>query len=399
MSEADAGGAPALMRATFARLDTRRLPTPCYVVDEVLLERNLQVLRRVKEASGAKVLLALKGFAMWHYGPLIGRYLDGVCASGLHEAKLGRERFAGEVHCFAAAYPPADMAEVLALSDHVIFNSFHQWQRFQPEIRAAKARRPGLHFGLRLNPEQPEGDYPLYDPSVAGSRLGIVRSEFRPELLDGIDGLHFHNLCEQNIEPLQRTVAAIEERFGEFIPRMRWINFGGGHHITRPDYQLEALIDLIRRFRDKWGVDVIIEPGEAVALGTGVYVSEVLDVTRNGLDLLIIDGSCSAHLPDVLEMPYRPELLGAGQPGELGHDYRIGGLTCLAGDVIGDYSFPAPVQVGQRLVFLDLAHYTMVKTNTFNGVKLPAIVAWNSASDALTVVHEYGYDDFQQRLS
>ncbi len=399
MSEADAGGAPALMRATFARLDTRRLPTPCYVVDEVLLERNLQVLRRVKEASGAKVLLALKGFAMWHYGPLIGRYLDGVCASGLHEAKLGRERFAGEVHCFAAAYPPADMAEVLALSDHVIFNSFHQWQRFQPEIRAAKARRPGLHFGLRLNPEQPEGDYPLYDPSVAGSRLGIVRSEFRPELLDGIDGLHFHNLCEQNIEPLQRTVAAIEERFGEFIPRMRWINFGGGHHITRPDYQVEALIDLIRRFRDKWGVDVIIEPGEAVALGTGVYVSEVLDVSRNGLDLLIIDGSCSAHLPDVLEMPYRPELLGAGQPGELGHDYRIGGLTCLAGDVIGDYSFPAPVQVGQRLVFLDMAHYTMVKTNTFNGVKLPAIVAWNSASDALTVVHEYGYDDFQQRLS
>ena len=399
MSEADAGGAPALMRATFARLDTRRLPTPCYVVDEVLLERNLQVLRRVKEASGAKVLLALKGFAMWHYGPLISRYLDGVCASGLHEAKLGRERFAGEVHCFAAAYPPADMAEVLALSDHVIFNSFHQWQRFQPEIRAAKARRPGLHFGLRLNPEQPEGDYPLYDPSVAGSRLGIVRSEFRPELLDGIDGLHFHNLCEQNIEPLQRTVAAIEERFGEFIPRMRWINFGGGHHITRPDYQVEALIDLIRRFRDKWGVDVIIEPGEAVALGTGVYVSEVLDVTRNGLDLLIIDGSCSAHLPDVLEMPYRPELLGAGQPGELGHDYRIGGLTCLAGDVIGDYSFPAPVQVGQRLVFLDMAHYTMVKTNTFNGVKLPAIVAWNSASDALTVVHEYGYDDFQQRLS
>lgn len=399
MSEADAGGAPALMRATFARLDTRRLPTPCYVVDEVLLERNLQVLRRVKEASGAKVLLALKGFAMWHYGPLIGRYLDGVCASGLHEAKLGRERFAGEVHCFAAAYPPADMAEVLALSDHVIFNSFHQWQRFQPEIRAAKARRPGLHFGLRLNPEQPEGDYPLYDPSVAGSRLGIVRSEFRPALLDGIDGLHFHNLCEQNIEPLQRTVAAIEERFGEFIPRMRWINFGGGHHITRPDYQVEALIDLIRRFRDKWGVDVIIEPGEAVALGTGVYVSEVLDVSRNGLDLLIIDGSCSAHLPDVLEMPYRPELLGAGQPGELGHDYRIGGLTCLAGDVIGDYSFPAPVQVGQRLVFLDMAHYTMVKTNTFNGVKLPAIVAWNSASDALTVVHEYGYDDFQQRLS
>ena len=387
------------MRETFQRLDTSRLPTPCYVVDAVLLERNLRLLHRVQEESGAKILLALKGFAMWHYAPLISRYLSGVCASGLHEAKLGREFFRGEVHSFSAAYPPGDVDELLALSDHVIFNSFNQWQRYQPQIRAAQAARPHLAFGLRINPERPEGDYPIYDPSTPGSRLGIVRSEFRPELLAGISGLHFHNLCEQSIEPLRRTIAAVEERFGEFIPQMRWINFGGGHHITRADYPVEELIDLIKEFRQKWGVQVILEPGEAIALGTGVYVTEVLDITKNQLDLIIMDGSCTAHMPDVLEMPYRPELLGAGRPGEKAHCYRIGGLSCLAGDVVGDYSFDAPVQVGQRLVFLDMAHYTAVKTTTFNGVKLPSIVAWHSGSGEIKVVHSYGYEDFKQRLS
>ncbi len=387
------------MRETFQRLDTSRLPTPCYVVDAVLLERNLRLLHRVQEESGAKILLALKGFAMWHYAPLISRYLSGVCASGLHEAKLGREFFRGEVHSFSAAYPPGDVDELLALSDHVIFNSFNQWQRYQPQIRAAQAARPHLAFGLRINPERPEGDYPIYDPSTPGSRLGIVRSEFRPELLAGISGLHFHNLCEQSIEPLRRTIAAVEERFGEFIPQMEWINFGGGHHITRADYPVEELIDLIKEFRQKWGVQVILEPGEAIALGTGVYVTEVLDITKNQLDLIIMDGSCTAHMPDVLEMPYRPELLGAGRPGEKAHCYRIGGLSCLAGDVVGDYSFDAPVQVGQRLVFLDMAHYTAVKTTTFNGVKLPSIVAWHSGSGEIKVVHSYGYEDFKQRLS
>lgn len=387
------------MRETFQRLDTSRLPTPCYVVDAVLLERNLRLLHRVQEESGAKILLALKGFAMWHYAPLISRYLSGVCASGLHEAKLGREFFRGEVHSFSAAYPPGDVDELLALSDHVIFNSFNQWQRYQPQIRAAQAVRPHLAFGLRINPERPEGDYPIYDPSTPGSRLGIVRSEFRPELLAGISGLHFHNLCEQSIEPLRRTIAAVEERFGEFIPQMEWINFGGGHHITRADYPVEELIDLIKEFRQKWGVQVILEPGEAIALGTGVYVTEVLDITKNQLDLIIMDGSCTAHMPDVLEMPYRPELLGAGRPGEKAHCYRIGGLSCLAGDVVGDYSFDAPVQVGQRLVFLDMAHYTAVKTTTFNGVKLPSIVAWHSGSGEIKVVHSYGYEDFKQRLS
>lgn len=387
------------MLATFQKLDLSRLPTPCYVVDEALLERNLQLLNRVQQESSAKVLLALKGFAMWHYAPLISCYLSGVCASGLHEAKLGREFFHGEVHTFSAAFPPADIEEVLALSDHVIFNSFNQWQRFQPQIHVAKARNSHLQFGLRINPQQPEGDYPIYDPSTPGSRLGIVREEFRPELLDGITGLHFHNLCEQNIEPLERTIVAIEEKFGEFLPQMQWVNFGGGHHITRADYQVERLIEIIRAFREKWQVEVIIEPGEAIALGTGVYVTEVLDVTRNQMDLLIIDGSCTAHLPDVLEMPYRPELKDAGLPEEKPYTYRIGGLTCLAGDVIGDYSFDTPVQVGDRLMFMDMSHYTMVKTNTFNGVKLPAIVAWDSRTDALKVVHEYGYEDFKMRLS
>lgn len=387
------------MLESFNLLNTKDLPTPCFVVDKALLERNLQLLARVQQESSAKVLLALKGFAMHHFAPLISHYLSGVCASGLHEAKLGREFFQGEVHTFSAAYPPQDIDEVLQLSDHVIFNSFQQWQRYQPQIQAAKALRPHLEFGLRINPEQPEGEFPIYDPSTPGSRLGIVRSEFRPELLNGISGLHVHNLCEQNVEPLERTIEALESKFGEFLPQMKWVNLGGGHHITRPDYKVERLIEIIKHFREKWGVEVIIEPGEAIALGTGVYVTEVLDVTRNAMNLLIIDGSCTAHMPDVLEMPYRPALLHADLPNALAHTYRIGGLTCLAGDVIGDYSFEQPVQVGDKLVFLDMSHYTMVKTNTFNGVVLPSIVAWDSRSNEITVVKRFGYDDFKHRLS
>ncbi|MDO4777506.1 MAG: carboxynorspermidine decarboxylase [Cardiobacteriaceae bacterium] len=386
------------MLKSFEKLDMARLPTPCFVVDTALIERNLRLLHRVQEESGAKVLLALKGFAMYHFAPLISRYLSGVCASGLHEAKLGREFFDGEVHTFSAAYPPADMAEVLAISDHVIFNSFNQWQRFREQCLAA-AKTKALHFGLRVNPQQSEGTVEIYDPSAPGSRLGIIREEFRADLLDGISGLHFHNLCEQDIEPLKRTIAAVERQFGEFLPQMQWVNFGGGHHITRPDYQVDELIQLIRDFRAKWNVDIIIEPGEAIALGTGVYVTEILDLTKNHMNLAIIDGSCTAHLPDVLEMPYRPDVLGGGMPGEKAHTYRFGGLTCLAGDVIGDYSFDEPLQIGQRVMFMDMSHYTMVKTNTFNGVKLPSILAWDSRTDELTLVREFGYEDFKMRLS
>lgn len=383
---------------TFQTLDLAQLPTPCYVVDEVLLERNLQLLQEVKNRSGAKILLALKGFAMWHYAPLIMRYLDGVCASGLHEAQLGKDYFGGEIHTFAAAYPPADIEEVLLLSHHMVFNSFHQYQRFSKQIQATKAHNPHLSIGLRINPQRPEGEYPIYDPSTPGSRLGIVRSEFTGDLT-GIDGIHVHNLCEQNVQPLVNTIAALEEKFGEFLPQMKWVNLGGGHHITRSDYEVERLIEVIQNFRQKWDVEVILEPGEAIALGTGAYVCEVLDVVKNDLDILIVDGSCTAHLPDVLEMPYRPELLHAALPSEKAHTYRIGGLSCLSGDVIGDYSFDRPIAVGDRLLFLDMAHYTMVKNNTFNGVKLPAIVAWNSEKNTIKVVKSFGYADFRDRLS
>ena len=387
-----------LLHDTFRRLDLSRLPTPCYVVDAALLERNLQLLARVQAESGAKVLLALKGFAMFHFAPLVSRYLSGVCASGLFEAKLGREYFGGEVHTFAAAYPPADMDEVLKLSDHVIFNSCNQWDRFRAQALAAAEHKP-LHFGLRINPQQSEGAVPIYDPSAPSSRLGIIRGQLREASLDGISGLHFHNLCEQGVPPLRRTLAAVERQFGDILPRMQWVNFGGGHHITREDYAVDELIALIRNFRERWGVEVFIEPGEAIALGTGVYVTEILDVTWNHMNLAIIDGSCCAHLPDVLEMPYRPDVLGGAMPHARPYTYRIGGLTCLAGDVIGDYSFDHALEPGQRLMFMDMAHYTMVKTNTFNGVRLPAILAWDSCSDTLTTVREFGYEDFKNRLS
>ncbi len=382
----------------FRRLDPQRVPSPCFVVDEVAIEENLRVLDAVQRASGAKILLALKAFSMWSLAPLVARYLKGTCASGLHEARLGRETFGGEVHTFSAAYTAADLAEILEISDHVVFNSVAQWERFQPLVRAARARRPQLRFGLRVNPERSEGAHPLYDPSAPFSRLGIPRSQFRGSL-DGISGLHFHTLCEQDFPPLERTVAAFVEKFGEFIPRMEWINFGGGHHITRPDYQVDDLVRLLRDFRDRHRVELYLEPGEAIALEAGVLVAEVLDLAWNGMALAILDTSATCHMPDVIEMPYRPRLIGAGEAGAQPHTYRLGGQTCLAGDVIGDYSFAEPLRVGQRLLFEDMALYTMVKTTTFNGIRLPSIAIWNSATDALRIVREFGYEEFRTRLS
>lgn len=382
----------------FQRLDPRRVPSPCYVVDEAAIEENLRALAAVQQASGAKILLALKAFAMWSLAPLVARYLHGTCASGLHEARLGREAFGGEVHTFSAAYTERDLAAVLEISDHVVFNSFGQWERFRPLARAAQARRPGLRFGLRVNPEHSEGAVPLYDPAAPCSRLGIPRSQFHGDL-EGISGLHFHTLCEQDFPPLARTVAAFEAKFGEFLPRMAWVNFGGGHHITRPDYQVDDLVRLLRDFASRHRVQVYLEPGEAIALEAGVLVAEVLDLTWNGMPLAILDTSATCHMPDVLEMPYRPRILGAGAPGEHRHVYRLGGQTCLAGDVIGDYSFPEPLRIGERLVFEDMAIYTMVKTTTFNGIGLPAIAIWNSQTDALRVVRTFGYEDFKCRLS
>ena len=383
----------------FEHFDARRVPSPCFVVDEVALEENLQLLAHVQRESGAKILLALKAFSMFSMAPLVRRYLAGTCASGLHEARLGREEYGGEVHTFCAAFTEPDLREVLALSDHVVFNSFGQLERFRPLLEEARAARPGLQLGMRVNPEHSEGAVPLYDPCAPCSRLGVPRSQFRADQLELLSGLHFHTLCEQDFPPLARTVQAFEQKFGEFIPRMKWINFGGGHHITRPGYQVEELIRLLVDFRERHGVQVYLEPGEAVAYKCGVLVSEVLDLTWNNMPQAILDTSATCHMPDVIEMPYRALITGSGEPGEFPHSYRLGGQTCLAGDVIGDYAFPEPLSLGQRLVFEDMAYYTMVKTSTFNGINLPSIAIWNSRTDELRVVRRFGYEDFRSRLS
>ncbi|WP_297810167.1 carboxynorspermidine decarboxylase [uncultured Methylophaga sp.] len=383
----------------FSKLDLSRLPSPCFVVDEVAVERNLSILSDVAQASGAKILGALKAFSMWSMGELTQRYLSGTCASGLHEARLGYEEYGGEVHAFAAAFSQADIEELLSFAHHIVFNSCGQWLRFREQCLAAQKQRPELKFGLRINPEHSEGTVPIYDPCAPGSRLGIPLSQLDETTLEGISGLHFHTLCEQGFEPLARTVAAIEEKFGHLLPQMQWVNFGGGHHITAEGYDINGLVALIRAFRQRHQVDVYLEPGEAMAIGTGILSCEVLDITWNQLDQAILDTSATCHMPDTLEMPYRPDISAADEAGKLAHTYRLGGLTCLAGDVIGDYSFAEPLQVGQRLVFEDMAHYTMVKTTTFNGTKLPAIAIWNSETDALRVVKQFGYEDFKHRLS
>lgn len=369
------------------------------MVDRAAVERNLRILAQVQSASGAKILGALKAFSLWRLGPLISSYLSGTCASGLYEAQLGAQHYGGETHVFSAAYTEADLREILGFAQHVVFNSFTQWQRFQTLIDTARQRRPELEFGLRINPEHSEGAVPIYDPCAPLSRLGIPLSQFGGQSLEGISGLHFHTLCEQDVPPLQRTLKVVEEKFGHLFPQMKWINFGGGHHITRPDYQVEELIALIKDFAARYKVQVYLEPGEAIAIHTGVLVAEVLDTTWSGMPQVILDTSATCHMPDILEMPYRPQILGAGDTDQYAYTYRLGGMTCLAGDVIGDYSFKQPLQIGQRLMFDDMSHYTMVKTSTFNGIKLPSIALWDSRTDELEVIRQFGYTDFKQRLS
>lgn len=383
----------------FTKLDLSRFPSPCFVVDEVAVERNLRILNHVQTASGAKVLAALKAFSMWSLAPLTAKYLSGTCASGLHEARLGFEEYGGEVHVFAAAFSQQDINELLTFAHHIVFNSCGQWLRFRDQCLAAQQQRPELHFGLRINPEHSEGAVPIYDPCAPGSRLGIPLSQLDESALEGISGLHFHTLCEQGFEPLQRTVAAMEAKFGHLLPQMQWVNFGGGHHITADGYNIDGLIQLVQDFKQRHQVEVYLEPGEAVAIGTGILSCEVLDISWNHLDQAILDTSATCHMPDTLEMPYRPDITGSGLPDEKSHTYRLGGLTCLAGDVIGDYSFDKPLEIGQRLVFEDMSHYTMVKTTTFNGTKLPSLAIWNSETDELHVVKSFGYSDFKERLS
>jgi carboxynorspermidine decarboxylase len=387
-------------QATFVRslmgIDPGAVPTPCFVVDEGALRHNLAVLDGVQRRTDCRILLALKGFAMFRVFPLLRETLWGVCASGPDEARLGREEFGREVHAFAAAYSRRDVETLVGLVDHMVFNSFGQWRRFRPVVEASGR---GISCGIRINPEHSEGAVPIYDPCAPGSRLGVLRRNFPDEDLDGISGLLFHTLCEQNADALERTLAAVEDRFGAVLHRMEWVNFGGGHHITRPDYDVDRLCRLVSGFRDRYGVQVYLEPGEAVALNAGVLAATVLDIVENDMPIAVLDTSACAHMPDVLEMPYRPEVWGAGRPGEKPHAYRLGGLSCLAGDVIGEYAFDRPLTVGTRLFFMDMAHYTMVKTNTFNGVRLPSIALWDGESRRLEVVRTFGYDDYRNRLS
>ena len=376
--------------------DLSQVPTPSYVCDRASLALNLAILDRVQQRTGCRILLALKGFAMFSLFGQIREVLHGASASSLSEARLAAEEFGREVHVYAPAYGDEEFAEILGCADHLVFNSFRQWLHFKDQVAGADKK---ISCGIRVNPQYSEVDVDLYNPCGRFSRLGVVRDQFRPELLDGIEGLHFHALCEQDADALEHTVAAFAEKFGEFLHGMQWVNFGGGHHITRQGYDLDRLCVTISRIQEKYGVQVYLEPGEAIGLNIGVLVTRVMDIVENEMRTAILDTSATAHMPDVLEMPYRPVLFGAGEPGEFAHTYRLGGLSCLAGDVIGDYSFPQPLQIGQRLVFGDMAHYTMVKTTTFNGVRLPSIVVCDSRTGKSEVVRSFGYEDYKSRLS
>ena len=375
-----------------------QLPTPCYVIDEKKLKENLQVLKEIREEADCKILLAQKAFSCFYEYPLIGRYLDGTTASGLYEARLGKEEMGKENHVFAPAYKDADIKELGEICDHIIFNSFAQLRRHKDVVS-------GKSLGLRINPEcSTQGDHAIYDPCAPGSRLGVTKEVFvreteeEPELFDALDGLHFHTLCEQNADDLAKTLEAVEENFGPWLSKIKWLNMGGGHHITRDDYDRKLLIKCIKHIRDTYGVEVYLEPGEAIALNAGYLVTEVMDIVENGLSVLILDASAACHMPDVLEMPYRPPLKDSGNAGEKAFTYRLSSCTCLAGDVIGDYSFDKQIHVGDKLCFQDMAIYSMVKNNTFNGIPLPGIAVMKEDGDC-EIIRTFGYEDFKGRLA
>ena len=378
------------------QLDFDRVDSPAYVIDLAMLEQNLELLAHAQAAAGATILLALKGFAAWSTFPLVGQYLDGVSASGPDEARLGREELAKQVHTYCPAFDETSLRETIRYSDHVIFNSPSQIDRFRSII---DEHANHVSFGLRVNPQHSEVHVPLYDPCAPGSRLGATKTQLARADLRGIDGLHFHTLCELGADALQRTLAVVEEELAPWLERAKWVNFGGGHHITKPGYDVGLLIDLVRNFRHEYDVDVYLEPGEAIGLNTGVPVASVLDIVENEGPIALLDTSATAHMPDVLEMPYRPEVRGASEPGRRAHTYRLGGLSCLAGDMIGAYSFDKPLNVGDKLVFEDMAHYTMVKTTTFNGVRLPSIALYDPSDDRYRVQRTFGYEDYRNRLS
>ncbi|MDO5519100.1 MAG: carboxynorspermidine decarboxylase [bacterium] len=374
----------------------KNVPTPAYVVDEALVEKNLAILTSVMERTGCKILLAQKAFSMFSMYPQIAASLCGTTASGLYEARLGHEEFGGETHVFSPAYKEEDMDELLTYCDHIVFNSISQYERYAPLVH-----KRGKQCGLRLNPEcSTQEGHAIYDPCAPGSRLGVTKDAFDFSRLEGIDGFHIHTLCEQNSDSLAKTITALEDKFGDYLGKVKWINLGGGHHITREDYDLQLLIDIILHLKNTYGVDIYLEPGEAVVLNAGFLVSKVLELVENNISIAILDTSAACHMPDVLEMPYRPEIIGAKTPDDPAYPYtyRLAGPTCLAGDSIGDYSFAKPLQIGDYLIFCDMALYSMVKNNTFNGMPLPAIVIHTKDGEN-KVVKTFGYEDFKGRLS
>ena len=380
----------------FPKKMTDSVESPCFIINEGLLKRNLEILASVKKRTGAKIFLALKAFAMHSTFPIISKYLDGISASGPIEARLGYEKFGKEVHTYSPAYSDKDLADAIAYSDTIIFNSISQWKKYRGALARSGKK---IEVGLRVNPGYSEVETKLYDPVAFGTRLGILPNELRGQDLTGIDGLHFHALCEQNSATLVRVLKSFEKRYAKHISKMKWVNFGGGHHITRNDYDVELLVKTINNFQKKYGVQVYLEPGEAVVLDAGVLVSTVLDVSRKEVDVAILDTSAEAHMPDVLAQPYRPNIIGAGKEREQKYTYRLGGLTCLAGDVIGDYSFAQRLRPQNRLVFLDMAHYSMVKTTTFNGVRHPSIATYDPDSGKVHIIKRFGYEAYKDRLS
>lgn len=369
------------------------LPTPCYLIDEGAIISNLEILRALREDTHCKILLAQKAFSLYALYPLISRYIDGVCASGLYEARLGAEEMRAQTHVFCAAYAPRDIPELAKICSHIVFNSMTQAERFHREASAH-----GASLGLRINPQfSTQTGHAIYDPCSKGSRLGITAANFPETLPDWIEGLHFHTLCEQNSDALEATLCAVEEKFGKHLKRIKWINFGGGHHITRADYDIARLKRCINKMADKYGLEVYLEPGEAVALNAGELISEVLDIVGNDGKIALLDASAACHMPDVIEMPYTPPLANAGKPGEKRFDYTLAGATCLAGDVIGKYSFNAPLKIGDRVKFQDMAIYSFVKNNTFNGMPLPALAVKDKSGDC-KIIKTFGYEDFKSRL-
>ena len=376
-----------------------QLPTPCYVIDEKKLKENLEILGDVREKAGCKILLAQKAFSCFYEYPLIGQYLDGTTASGLYEARLGKEEMGKENHVFAPAYKDADIKELGEICDHIIFNSFAQLRRHKDAVS-------GKSLGLRINPEcSTQGEHAIYDPCAPGSRLGVTKEVFdceiaaEPELFEALDGLHFHTLCESSSYDLEKTLGEVEKRFGRFLPHIKWLNMGGGHLMTRKGYDTEHLIGLLQAFKAKYpNLEIIMEPGSAFAWQTGFLLTTVVDIVENhGIKTAIIDASFTCHMPDCLEMPYKPVIRGAIEPEEGKPVYRIGGNSCLSGDYMGDWFFEQPLKVGDKLIFEDMIHYTIVKTTMFNGIPHPSLALW-SKEDRLVMYKEFGYEDYKGRM-